>query len=85
MLSHAATDMGYGWGLGVHEALDEFGALFGPLLVALVLAASQRDYQLAFAAGARGVPVLPASPRSTRRSRSSSSPTRQESRANVAS
>ncbi len=43
MLSHAATDMGYGWGLGVHEALDQFGALFGPLLVALVLAASQRD------------------------------------------
>ena len=50
MLSHAAKDMGYGWGFGVHEALDQFGALFGPLLVALVLAVSQHDYKLAFAA-----------------------------------
>jgi MFS family permease len=50
MLSHAAREMGYGWGFGVHEALDQFGALFGPLLVALVLAVSQHDYKLAFAA-----------------------------------
>jgi predicted MFS family arabinose efflux permease len=34
----------------VHEALDQFGALFGPLLVALVLAVSNHDYKLAFAA-----------------------------------
>ncbi len=38
MLSHAAKEMGFGWGFGVHEALDQFGALFGPLLVALILA-----------------------------------------------
>jgi len=50
MLSHAAREMGYGWGFGVHEALDQFGAMFGPLLVALVLAVSQHDYRLAFAA-----------------------------------
>ena len=50
MLSHAAKDMGYGWGFGVHEALDQFGAMFGPLLVALVLAVSQHDYKIAFAA-----------------------------------
>jgi predicted MFS family arabinose efflux permease len=50
MLSHAAKEMGYGWGFGVHEALDQFGALFGPLLVALVLAVSNHDYKLAFAA-----------------------------------
>ena len=50
MLSHAAREMGYGWGFGIHEALDQFGAMFGPLLVALVLALSQHDYQLAFAA-----------------------------------
>jgi hypothetical protein len=31
MLSHAAKEMGYGWGFGVHEALDQFGAMFGPL------------------------------------------------------
>jgi predicted MFS family arabinose efflux permease len=50
MLSHAAKEMGYGWGFGVHEALDQFGAMFGPLLVAVILATSQHDYQLAFAA-----------------------------------
>jgi predicted MFS family arabinose efflux permease len=50
MLSHAAREMGYGWGFGVHEALDQFGAMFGPLLVALVLAVSNHDYTLAFAA-----------------------------------
>jgi MFS family permease len=50
MLSYAARDMGYGWGFGVHEALDQFGAMFGPLLVALVLAVSRHDYRLAFAA-----------------------------------
>jgi MFS family permease len=50
MLSHAARDMGYGWGFGVHEALDQFGAMFGPLLVALILSVSRHDYRLAFAA-----------------------------------
>jgi MFS family permease len=49
MLSHAAREMGYGWGFGVHEALDQFGALFGPLLIALVLALSSHDYKTAFA------------------------------------
>jgi len=49
MLSHAAKDIGYGWAFGVHEALDQFGALFGPLLVALVLAVSHHDYKVAFA------------------------------------
>jgi MFS family permease len=48
MLSHAAKEMGYGWGFGVHEALDQFGALVGPLLVAAVLA-EQGRYRLAFA------------------------------------
>jgi MFS family permease len=50
MLSHAAKQMGYGWGFGMHEALDQFGAMFGPLLVALVLAVSNHDYTIAFAA-----------------------------------
>jgi predicted MFS family arabinose efflux permease len=50
MLSHAAKQMGYGWGFGVHEALDQFGALFGPLLVALIIATSRHDYKTAFAA-----------------------------------
>lgn len=50
MLSHAAKRMGYGWGFGVHEALDQFGAMVGPLLMALVLAGSKHNYRLAFAA-----------------------------------
>jgi predicted MFS family arabinose efflux permease len=49
MLSHAARDIGYGWAFGMHEALDQFGALSGPLLVALVLAAGRHDYKVAFA------------------------------------
>jgi MFS family permease len=49
MLSHAAKDIGYGRAFGVHEALDQCGALFGPLLVALVLAVDRHDYAAAFA------------------------------------
>lgn len=49
MLSHAAGEMGYGWAFGVHEGLDQFGATFGPLLVALVLTLHHHDYTLAFA------------------------------------
>jgi MFS family permease len=48
MLSHAAREMGYGWGFGVHEALDQLGALFGPLAIALVLAV-RGQYRIAFA------------------------------------
>lgn len=48
MLSHAAKQMGYGWGFGLHEALDQFGALFGPLVVAAVLA-GRGNYRTAFA------------------------------------
>jgi len=48
MLSHAAKEIGYGRAFGLHEALDQFGALFGPLVVAAVLAA-RGDYPLAFA------------------------------------
>ena len=48
MLSHAAKEMGYGWGFGVHEALDQSGALVGPLVVAAVLAL-RGEYQIAFA------------------------------------
>jgi MFS family permease len=48
MLSHAAKEIGYGWGFGIHEALDQFGALFGPLLVAFIIAL-RGDYRRAFA------------------------------------
>jgi MFS family permease len=49
MLSHAASDIGYGWAFGLHEALDQFGALFGPLAMAAVLAFRQGGYRFAFA------------------------------------
>jgi len=50
MLSRAGQEMGgYGWAFGLHEALDQFGALVGPLAMAGILA-WRRDYPLAFAA-----------------------------------
>ncbi len=50
MLSHAAKQIGgYGWAFGLHEALDQFGAVFGPLAVAAILAA-RGAYRSAFAA-----------------------------------
>jgi predicted MFS family arabinose efflux permease len=50
MLSRAGADMGgYGWAFGLHEALDQFGALLGPLAMAAVIA-WRHDYRLAFAA-----------------------------------
>lgn len=49
MLSHAGRSAGgYGWAFGLHEALDQFGALVGPLLVAAMLA-RHGSYHLAFA------------------------------------
>lgn len=50
MLSHAAKQIGgYGWAFGIHEALDQFGALVGPLAIAGVLAVRHGGYRLAFA------------------------------------
>ncbi|MDH7480256.1 MAG: MFS transporter, partial [Syntrophomonadaceae bacterium] len=37
MLSHATRSVGHGWGFGLHEALDQAGAVLGPLVVAGVL------------------------------------------------
>ncbi len=39
MLSYAASRVGAGWAFGLHEALDQVGAVAGPLLVAAVLGA----------------------------------------------
>jgi predicted MFS family arabinose efflux permease len=39
MLSHATGQVGHGWGFGLHEAMDQVGAVLGPLIVAGVLAA----------------------------------------------
>lgn len=48
MLSHAATELGQGWGFGIHEALDQAGAVVGPLLVAAALTISG-GYRTGFA------------------------------------
>ncbi len=37
MLSHASSQTGRGMAFGIHEALDQTGAILGPLLMALVL------------------------------------------------
>ena len=54
MLSHAGKQVGLGWTFGLHEALDQFGALSGPLVLAFILA-RRGDYRFGFA-----VLVIPA-------------------------
>ena len=48
MLSHATSEMGRGWGFGLHEAMDSTGAMIGPLIVAAVLY-FKGSYQTGFA------------------------------------
>lgn len=48
MLSYATHHMGRGWGFGLHEALDQIGAILGPLIVAAVLY-TRGGYQISYA------------------------------------
>jgi len=48
MLSHATVEVGRGWGFGLHEAMDQIGAMLGPLIVATVLY-FKGTYQTGFA------------------------------------
>jgi MFS family permease len=48
MLSHAAGRTGLGWGFGLHEALDQGGAILGPLALAAVLVQHTGDYRTAY-------------------------------------
>lgn len=48
MLSHATHEIGRGWGFGLHEAMDQTGALLGPIIIAIVLA-HQGGYRNGFA------------------------------------
>ncbi|MCW5978353.1 MAG: MFS transporter [Bryobacteraceae bacterium] len=48
MLSHATSRMGAGWAFGLHEALDQVGAVAGPLVVTAVLHA-RGSYRAGFA------------------------------------
>ncbi|WOQ16693.1 MFS transporter [Raineyella sp. W15-4] len=54
LVSHAATVTGRGKGFAIHEALDQIGALLGPLLVAAMLAVTGDNY-----APALGVLAIP--------------------------
>ena len=47
MLSHAGSVIGHGWAFGLREALDQTGAVLGPLVVAFVLF-RQLGYRTAF-------------------------------------
>jgi MFS family permease len=59
LLSHATAVTGRGRGFAVHEAMDQVGALLGPLVVAAVLAATGDDYRPALGVlAAPGVLVL---------------------------
>ncbi len=48
LLSHAAMLVGRGFGFGLHEAMDQIGAVLGPLMVAAMLYL-QQGYQGGFA------------------------------------
>jgi len=54
LLSHASTQTGRGTAFGVHQAMDQAGAMAGPLLLAAVLSQRAGDYRLAF-----GVLIVP--------------------------
>jgi MFS family permease len=55
MLSHAGGEVGRGWAFGLHEAMDQGGAVVGPLVVAAILytrggaTSSPSDYRAGFA------------------------------------
>ena len=48
MLSHATAEMGRGWGFGLHEFMDQTGAMLGPIVIALILFL-KGSYHTAFA------------------------------------
>ncbi|BAY51588.1 major facilitator superfamily MFS_1 [Thermostichus vulcanus NIES-2134] len=48
LLSYGASQLGRGFGFGLHEAMDQVGAVVGPLMVAGVFALTQH-YQWSFA------------------------------------
>jgi MFS family permease len=55
MLSHASSQTGLGWGFGLHEAMDQAGAIIGPVILSAVLVCDY-DYREAF-----GILIVPPS------------------------
>lgn len=54
LLSFASSQTGRGTAFGVHQAMDQLGAIAGPLLLAAVLSQHEGNYRLAF-----GVLIVP--------------------------
>lgn len=54
MLSYATKEMGRGFGFGLHEAMDQIGAITGPLIISFVLY-MDGSYQMSF-----GMLLIPA-------------------------
>ena len=48
LLSNASSSTGRGRAFGVHQAMDQLGAVLGPLLLAGILSVREGDYRLAF-------------------------------------
>ena len=48
ILAYTTSSIGRGWGFGIHEAMDQIGAIIGPLLVALMLYINNLSYARAF-------------------------------------
>lgn len=48
LIGAASEPLGRGLGFGLHEAIDQTGAVIGPLLLAAALAARTGDYRFAF-------------------------------------
>lgn len=48
MLSHAGQTIGMGWVFGLHEAIDQIGAMIGPIMIAIALYFKE-GYQFSFA------------------------------------
>ena len=49
MLSSATSSVGRGWGFAIHEAMDQIGAMTGPIIVMIVLAVTKNSYKYAYA------------------------------------
>jgi len=48
ILAEVSEGIGKGLGFGIHEAMDQTGAVLGPLLASLILASSNQDYARVF-------------------------------------
>ena len=48
LLSDATAEVGHGWGFGIHTAMDQTGAVAGPVLMAAIVIHKQHNFGPAF-------------------------------------